>query len=77
MLNCFGAHHAYQFFGTQIEIKKAPEPTDVFWENLGYSQCKKVQKRTLTFLLSIVLLIICYIVLVLLNYGKYELDDEL
>jgi hypothetical protein len=39
-------------------FERAPEPTDIYWENLGTSTLKRIFKTTISYILSLLLLAI-------------------
>jgi hypothetical protein len=43
-----------------LEVIKAPEPSDVFWENLGTSHFNKFIRRSLVWIVISLLIAICY-----------------
>ena len=47
-LGCLGINADRTFNGAVIEVDRAPEPFDVFWENLGYTWWDILKKRILT-----------------------------
>lgn len=46
-----------EYRGSKIEIIPAPEPTDVFWENLHVSNRTKFFRRLLGYLITIFVLL--------------------
>jgi hypothetical protein len=56
-----------------LTVCRAPEPTDIQWENLAYSTYEKYRSRILTYTLTIVLLCLCFGLNLLINYFQvYE-----
>jgi len=56
MAACVGFKPKKTYNGVLIDVKRAPEPLDVFWENLGYEYWELWQKRSLSILASLVVL---------------------
>lgn len=74
-------YQGQQYFkGKFIPIDRAPEPTDVAWENLGYSH-KKWKRRGLTNLLIFVMITITFGILFALKIAqvilKYSMNGHL
>jgi len=65
----FGSHQD-KFDGTGTTISKAPEPTDIIWENQGISERENFKRRLVSDVWGAVLIIICFIVLVFISYGQ-------
>jgi hypothetical protein len=42
----------------ELEVKRAPEPTDIYWENLNQDPIKKILFRVVSFFVRILLLVI-------------------
>lgn len=42
--------------GKTLEVKWAPAPTDILWENLGYSKKKKFLRKLLTLFLTLIVM---------------------
>ena len=57
------------FMNKRIYVEKAYEPSDLIWENLGFTESQKNMKRMETFVLSIVLLIIGFVSYLLIVLG--------
>ena len=46
-----------------IQIQRAFEPSDILWENLEYFWTQKIKKRSISYLISLVLFIASYLCL--------------
>ncbi|CAD8085698.1 unnamed protein product [Paramecium sonneborni] len=51
-----------------IQITRAPEPDDVFWENCGYNLKYKIKQRIISWIITSVLLISSFFILFGLDY---------
>lgn len=58
------------FKGNDLYIERAPEPNDIIWDNLGYSDSFKLKRRTITNLLTLCLLIICFGIISGISIGQ-------
>ena len=52
VFGCFKKKHQYFFKGHPITASIAPEPSDIFWENLGYPFKKRIKYVLNTYLMS-------------------------
>ena len=53
-----------------LDVERAHEPYDIQWENLGISRFIKVKNRLFTRLVTIILLVICFGIILGVNYYK-------
>lgn len=66
------------FDGVRLKIEKAPEPSDIIWENLSATTCKKYFRRVITALWTIILLAGCFLLVYITKitqrgyYKKFE-----
>jgi uncharacterized membrane protein len=58
----------------RIKIEKAPEPTDVVWENMKVGFWTRIWKITQVFLATLVLIGICFICIYALDLEKRNLN---
>ncbi|CAD8213980.1 unnamed protein product [Paramecium octaurelia] len=81
ILNVFGKtlNKGFYFKDKLIQITRAPEPDDVFWENCGYSLKYKIKQRTLSWLITLVLLVSSFFILFGLDYvqNNYLKDQNI
>lgn len=56
--------------GSVIKVRRAPEPNDILWENLGYGFLEIITKRFVTTLFSLVLIFICAGILFAISIGQ-------
>eukprot|EP00928_Gymnodinium_smaydae_P096960 TRINITY_DN8671_c0_g1_i3.p1 TRINITY_DN8671_c0_g1~~TRINITY_DN8671_c0_g1_i3.p1 ORF type:complete len:1119 (-),score=283.36 TRINITY_DN8671_c0_g1_i3:111-3467(-) len=52
------------FGGGRLQVNRACEPSDLFWENLDYSWWKRYIRKAIVVLISIILLAVCSLLLV-------------
>lgn len=64
---CFGSKRILD--GSRVKIRRAPEPTDVIWENICYSKCNKVTSRLITSVITALLVGAGFAVIVGISYG--------
>jgi len=53
-----------------IQITRAPEPSDIMWQNLGVDPCDRLGKMFLTFLVTSVFVGLCYLILYYLSVAQ-------
>jgi len=63
--------------GVFIELKRAPEPFDVIWENLGYGWWEVAKKRLLTNLASLFIIVCSFGAILGINYVQSHFKDQL
>lgn len=57
-----------------LEVKRAPNPYDIIWENLEYTSKQRKIRRATVFLISFVILIISFLIILGLNYIQNNLS---
>lgn len=62
--------------GVTVEVKRAPEPTDILWQNLGVSAREKKIKSAITNFASAVLILITFGLIILINWGQDKLSEQ-
>ncbi|CAD8171332.1 unnamed protein product [Paramecium pentaurelia] len=81
ILNIFGKklNKGFYFKDKLIQITRAPEPDDVFWENCGYNLKYKIKQRTISWFITLVLLITSFFILFGLDYvqNNYLKDQNI
>lgn len=60
----------------QLRVEKSAEPADVIWENLQYSAFSKIKRTFFVYLLSFVLIIICFFIILGLNYLQWKNQNQ-
>jgi hypothetical protein len=73
LFSFLGIHHSTSYNGRIVDIDRAPEPLDVFWENLGFRWWELFKKRILT-LICTCALIACSFGMI---FGISKLQDSL
>lgn len=61
----------------KITIRRASEPTDVIWENQGYSAFHNFKARLVSEIGSIFLIALCFVLVVLISMGQTSLLADL
>ena len=51
-----------------ISVDIAPEPEDVIFENLQYSSLERFFRTLLTYIISLIIIFVCFIIILALNY---------
>jgi len=57
---CLGCNPSKTYNGKILKVKRAPEPLDVFWENLGYKTWEVFKLRSLSIIASILILALSF-----------------
>ena len=65
----------FYFEGKNLVLEKAPEPSDIFWENLTVSNWKRIPNMILTVLVSSVIIIVGVCILVAMNHRQMEIEE--
>jgi len=67
-----------RFFGTQFfwEWERAPEPSDISWENLGISTQKRIVNSLSSFGATAVLIVLCFLVNFAIEKWQNEIEDD-
>ncbi len=60
----------------RIYISRAPEPTDVYWENLGVTECKRFGYILLTYFATLCALAVVFAISYGLNRYKTDVENE-
>ena len=56
--------------GKVVVVKRAPEPTDILWENLGYTSLERLKKRLVSNLVMVILIAIGFSIVMLINWAQ-------
>lgn len=75
-MKAFIGTSAHEFNGKTVFIERAPEPTDILWENLGHSPWEKFKMRSITKLWAAFIIIITFVVIVVINWAQTEASDD-
>jgi len=65
---------ADQFQGETVKVTRAPEPTDVLWENLGYTPKERIHNRLSTGVVTFLLIVISFVIIVIFNWVQVMRD---
>lgn len=65
-----------QFRGNQIRIRRAPEPTDLIWENQSYSWCRRFCRRMIVRCIVIVVMFISIVLIYVLTAASTALSPS-
>ncbi len=63
---------SYQFKENTVQVRRAPEPVDILWKNLEYSQGEKFKVRMFSLGVTIVVIAISFGLIILVNWGQGE-----
>jgi len=74
---CFGSKNTFDMKGNKITVRDAPEPTDVLWKNLGYTNKEKRRSRVITNLATLLILAIGFILIMLISWAERRWKGEL
>ena len=55
-----------------ISVDVAPEPEDVIFENLQFSSCQRLTRILFIYLVSIIIIFVCFIIILILNYVQIK-----
>ena len=61
-------------FGAKTKFERAPEPSDLFWENIGLNPNKRMARVFLVFLCTIAIVVGCFFAIYGLNLSKRSLQ---
>lgn len=56
--------------------ERAPEPNDIFWENMHVSTLRRVLYSSLSFLLTAALIIACFFIISAVKVGQRKANEE-
>eukprot|EP00357_Protocruzia_adherens_P031247 CAMPEP_0115022088 /NCGR_PEP_ID=MMETSP0216-20121206/31305_1 /TAXON_ID=223996 /ORGANISM="Protocruzia adherens, Strain Boccale" /LENGTH=1152 /DNA_ID=CAMNT_0002394631 /DNA_START=120 /DNA_END=3578 /DNA_ORIENTATION=- len=73
---CCGSQQTFQFKGRILSAERAPEPSDVMWENLGVTGAKRFRNTLTTSIATLILLGLAFGVLMLLSLWQEDLKDS-
>lgn len=55
--------------GSIITVERAPEPLDIYWENLGYDNWQIIKNRSFTYFASFLIIIVSFGLILAVNYA--------
>jgi hypothetical protein len=59
-----------------ILVRRAPEPTDVIWENLGVSWTSRLKRRIVAGFFTAIILGVCFVILAAIAYGQLSVRQN-
>jgi len=59
--------------GQKIKLKRAPEPTDVLWENLGFTSSQKLKRKIFTTIMAAVLVILSFALIIAISWSQNDI----
>lgn len=75
-LKCLGVKFNKTYNGKILTLDRAPEPMDVFWENLGNDKWVIFKKRLLTLFASFVLIACSFGIILGINSAQEDLKNS-
>jgi Cytosolic domain of 10TM putative phosphate transporter/Calcium-dependent channel, 7TM region, putative phosphate len=60
----------------KLKVKKTSDPSDINWENLEYSSCKRFLRKIIAILIAILILIVSIVIVYLLKSFDGNLPDD-
>lgn len=73
--NSFGSDN-FRHNGNLIKVRRAPEPTDIWWENIGHPFWEVLKKRIMTAIASFFFLGICFGTILGIQYVQWKLQTQ-
>ena len=64
------------YLKNEIKVEYATEAYEVFWQNMGYSLCKKILFFLISLLSTIILILISFAIVYFLNYCQFNLTEK-
>ncbi|KAL4496206.1 hypothetical protein ABPG72_012943 [Tetrahymena utriculariae] len=69
-------NNVFKYYGQTISIQQAPDPNNIHWKSLKYSRAEKIVRRSLSFVLTTILLGTCLSIIMGLNFAQNHVDGE-
>ena len=63
--------------GKVVVVKRAPEPTDILWENLGYTSMERLKKRLVSNFAMLILIGIGFVIVMLINWAQDRVKNNI
>ena len=64
------ANTSHTFRGSRVTVRRAPEPTDVLWPNLGYGKQERQRTRIFTNSITLFMIILSFGLIILINWAQ-------
>ena len=76
IIGCYSCFSGKKFRNkVRLNVRRAPEPSDIIWENLGTPHSEKTKRRFITNIVSVIVIVICGAILIGVNIGKDKLSE--
>ncbi|KAL4497851.1 hypothetical protein ABPG72_000606 [Tetrahymena utriculariae] len=79
---CFGSE-IYEIFNVSrdgktyiINVHRAPEPSDINWENCSASSFQQVSRRLFTWICTFIILCFCFLLIYFINKWQYNVNQD-
>ncbi|KAL4453973.1 hypothetical protein ABPG74_003856 [Tetrahymena malaccensis] len=79
---CFGSE-IYEIFNVSrdnktyiVNVHRAPEPSDINWENCSASSFQQVSRRLLTWIFTFIILCFCFLLIYFINLWQYNVNQD-
>jgi len=69
-------HAVCDFEGNQVKVTRAPEPTDILWENLEYCNVKNTKTWILSNAVIFIIMVLSFGIIFLVNWGQVNILKE-
>lgn len=56
--------------GKAVKVKRAPEPTGILWENIGYTSKEKFKKRIITNSSAVLLILVSFVLITIVCWAQ-------
>ena len=76
LCSCIPVFRGYNFKGRILTIRRAHEPSDILWENLGCHGWDKTSRKAKTIILTAITIAICSAILFGIGVGKSQTDSQ-
>jgi len=76
LCSCFSCWKSYEYNGRILRVKRAPEPSDILWENLSFGGFKKMVKIIKTNIVTAFTILVTALILGGISYWKQSLQKD-
>jgi hypothetical protein len=67
----------HRFLGKSLQVSRAAEPSEIFWENLNIPLLRKIKLATMTFIATSIVIVICFLITYYMTKYKVNIELEL